>query len=98
MCVIVGYLGNRQATEVLVEVLSKLEYRGYDLAGILAMEGALKIKETSYVYAEAFASEELKHGSIALIDKGTPVVAIASQGVLFKKWFQILKKLELEEI
>ena len=49
------------------------------------MEGALKIKEISYVHAEAFAAGELKHGSIALIDKGTPVVAIATQGKLFEK-------------
>ena len=57
--------------------------RGVDYS--LAMEGALKIKEISYVHAEAFAAGELKHGSIALIDKGTPVVAIATQGKLFEK-------------
>ena len=49
------------------------------------MEGALKIKEISYVHAEAFAAGELKHGSIALIENGTPVVAIATQGNLFEK-------------
>ena len=57
--------------------------RGVDYS--LAMEGALKIKEISYVHAEAFAAGELKHGSIALIDKGTPVVAIATQNQLFEK-------------
>ena len=57
--------------------------RGIDYA--LAMEGALKIKEISYVHAEAFAAGELKHGSIALIDKGTPVVALATQSNLFEK-------------
>ena len=57
--------------------------RGVDYS--LAMEGALKIKEISYVLAEAFAAGELKHGCIALIDKGTPVVAIATQGKLFEK-------------
>ena len=57
--------------------------RGVDYS--LAMEGALKIKEISYVHAEAFAAGELKHGSIALIDKGTPVVAIATQDKLFEK-------------
>lgn len=50
--------------------------RGVDYS--LAMEGTLKIKEISYVHAEAFAVGELKHGSIALIDKGTPVVSIAT--------------------
>lgn len=43
------------------------------------MEGALKTKEMSYVHAEAFVTGELKYGSIALIYKGTPVVAIATQ-------------------
>ena len=57
--------------------------RGVDYA--LAMEGALKIKEISYVHAEAFAAGELKHGSIALIEQGTPVVALATQGNLFEK-------------
>ena len=49
------------------------------------MEGALKIKEISYIHAEAFAAGELKHGTIALIEKGTPVVAIATQEELFEK-------------
>ena len=49
------------------------------------MEGALKIKEISYIHAEAFAAGELKHGTIALIEKGTPVIAVASQEDLFEK-------------
>lgn len=57
--------------------------RGVDYS--LAMEWNLKIKETSFVHAEAFEAGELKYGSIALIDKGTPVVAIASQSGLFEK-------------
>ena len=62
------------------------------------MEGALKIKEISYIHAEAFAAGELKHGTIALIEKGTPVIAIATQEELFgKKWYLTWKKLELEE-
>ncbi len=51
----------------------------------LSMEGVLKIKGISYIHAEAFVAGELKHRSIALIDKGNPVVAIATQGVLFEK-------------
>ncbi|MBI4044474.1 MAG: glutamine--fructose-6-phosphate transaminase (isomerizing) [Candidatus Diapherotrites archaeon] len=43
-----------------------------------ALEGALKIKEVSYIHAEGFAGGELKHGTIALIEKGTPVIAIAT--------------------
>ena len=49
------------------------------------MEGALKIKEISYMHAEAFAAGELKHGTIALIEEGTPVIAIATQEELFEK-------------
>ena len=49
------------------------------------MEGALKIKEISYIHAEAFAAGELKHGTIALIEKGTPVIALATQEELFEK-------------
>ena len=57
--------------------------RGLDYA--LAMEGSLKIKEISYMHAEAFAAGELKHGTIALIEEGTPVIAIATQEQLFEK-------------
>lgn len=48
---------------------------GRDLAYPTALEGALKIKEVSYLHAEGFAGGELKHGTIALIEKGTPVIA-----------------------
>ena len=51
----------------------------------LAQEGALKLKEISYIHAEAYASGELKHGPIALIDKHVPVVVIAPRDPLFDK-------------
>lgn len=57
--------------------------RGIDYS--LAMEGSLKLKEISYIHAEAFAAGALKHGTIALIEKGTPVIAIATQEKLFEK-------------
>ncbi|HBF9956517.1 TPA: glutamine--fructose-6-phosphate transaminase (isomerizing) [Clostridioides difficile] len=57
--------------------------RGIDYS--LAMEGSLKLKEISYIHAEAFAAGELKRGTIALIEKGTPVIAIATQEKLFEK-------------
>lgn len=57
--------------------------RGIDYS--LAMEGSLKLKEISYIHAEAFAAGELKHGTLALIEKGTPVIAIATQEKLFEK-------------
>ncbi len=51
----------------------------------LALEGALKLKEISYIHAEAYASGELKHGPIALIDKTMPVVVMAPRDTLFDK-------------
>jgi glucosamine--fructose-6-phosphate aminotransferase (isomerizing) len=51
----------------------------------LALEGALKLKEISYIHAEGFAAGELKHGPIALIDETTPVVVIAPHDALFDK-------------
>lgn len=51
----------------------------------LALEGALKLKEISYIHAEGFAAGELKHGSIALVDENVPIVAIAPDDELFEK-------------
>ena len=51
----------------------------------LAMEGALKLKEISYIHAEGYASGELKHGPIALVDKTVPVVVMAPRDALFEK-------------
>ncbi|KIN64664.1 Glutamine--fructose-6-phosphate aminotransferase [isomerizing] [Sulfitobacter noctilucicola] len=51
----------------------------------LALEGALKLKEISYIHAEAYASGELKHGPIALVDEEVPVVVFAPRDVLFDK-------------
>lgn len=57
--------------------------RGMDYAS--ALEGALKLKEISYIHAEAYPAGELKHGTISLIEKGSPVVAIAVDPELFEK-------------
>ncbi|GAA3317595.1 hypothetical protein GCM10020331_016970 [Ectobacillus funiculus] len=51
--------------------------RGVDF--YVGLEGALKLKEISYIQAEGFAGGELKHGTIALIENGTPVIALATQ-------------------
>ena len=51
----------------------------------LAMEGALKLKEISYIHAEGYASGEMKHGPIALIDDEVPVIVLAPSGPLFEK-------------
>jgi glucosamine--fructose-6-phosphate aminotransferase (isomerizing) len=51
----------------------------------LALEGALKLKEISYIHAEGYASGELKHGPIALVDKSVPVIVLAPSDALFDK-------------
>ncbi|WP_137699920.1 glutamine--fructose-6-phosphate transaminase (isomerizing) [Marimonas lutisalis] len=60
-------------------------FLGRGLMYPLALEGALKLKEISYIHAEAYASGELKHGPIALIDKHVPVVVMAPRDGLFDK-------------
>jgi glucosamine--fructose-6-phosphate aminotransferase (isomerizing) len=51
----------------------------------IALEGALKLKEISYIHAEGYAAGEMKHGPIALIDEDMPVVVIANRGFLYEK-------------
>ena len=51
----------------------------------IALEGALKLKEISYIHAEGYAAGEMKHGPIALIDRNVPVIAIVPSGPLFEK-------------
>ncbi|WP_324828077.1 glutamine--fructose-6-phosphate transaminase (isomerizing) [Qipengyuania zhejiangensis] len=60
-------------------------YLGRGLDYPLAMEGALKLKEISYIHAEGYASGEMKHGPIALIDEAVPVIVLAPSGPLFEK-------------
>jgi glucosamine--fructose-6-phosphate aminotransferase (isomerizing) len=51
----------------------------------MALEGALKLKEISYIHAEGYAAGEMKHGPIALIDEAVPVIVLAPSGPLFEK-------------
>ncbi|MEO5599219.1 MAG: glutamine--fructose-6-phosphate transaminase (isomerizing) [Novosphingobium sp.] len=60
-------------------------YLGRGLDYPLALEGALKLKEISYIHAEGYAAGEMKHGPIALIDEAVPVIVIAPSGPLFEK-------------
>jgi glucosamine--fructose-6-phosphate aminotransferase (isomerizing) len=60
-------------------------YIGRGINYPLALEGALKLKEISYVHAEGFAAGELKHGPFALLTKDTPVVAIVTQDTTYEK-------------
>jgi glucosamine--fructose-6-phosphate aminotransferase (isomerizing) len=60
-------------------------YLGRDTNSPLALEGALKLKEISYIHAEGYAAGELKHGPIALIDENMPVIVIAPHDRIFEK-------------
>jgi glutamine---fructose-6-phosphate transaminase (isomerizing) len=57
--------------------------RGIDYA--VSLEGSLKLKEISYIHSEAYAAGELKHGTLALIEEGIPVIALATQDELYEK-------------
>ncbi len=74
--------------ERIAQDLSKVRhvlYLGRDTSYPLALEGALKLKEISYIHAEGYAAGELKHGPIALIDEDMPVVVIAPHDHVFEK-------------
>lgn len=66
--------------------------RGFDYA--VAMEGALKLKEISYIHAEAYAAGELKHGPLALIHQGVPVLALITQESLVEKTMSNIKEVK----
>lgn len=63
----------------------------------LALEGALKLKEISYIHAEGYASGELKHGPIALVDRHMPIVAIAPQDEYFEKSLSNIEEIKARE-
>lgn len=66
--------------------------RGLDYS--LSMEGSLKLKEISYIHSEAYAAGELKHGTISLIETGTPVIALATDEDLYEKTISNIKEVK----
>ncbi|MBS7539919.1 glutamine--fructose-6-phosphate transaminase (isomerizing) [Ancylobacter lacus] len=81
-------LGLGPQIEALARTFAKTRdvlYLGRGTSFPLAMEGALKLKEISYIHAEGYAAGELKHGPIALIDENMPVVVIAPHDAVFDK-------------
>ncbi|MDP6850932.1 MAG: glutamine--fructose-6-phosphate transaminase (isomerizing), partial [Planctomycetota bacterium] len=74
----------RTAADILATVDSCL-FLGRGFNHPIAMEGALKLKEISYIHAEGYPAGEMKHGPIALIDESFPVVAIATPGKTYEK-------------
>lgn len=67
---------------------------GRGLLHVAALEGALKIKELSYIHAEAYAAGEMKHGPIALIDEDMPVLVLAVQNMLYEKTLSNLEEVK----
>jgi glutamine---fructose-6-phosphate transaminase (isomerizing) len=81
-------MGAETQIEAIAQELSHARdvlYLGRGVHYPMALEGALKLKEISYIHAEGYAAGELKHGPIALIDEGTPVVVVAPHDALFEK-------------
>jgi glutamine---fructose-6-phosphate transaminase (isomerizing) len=81
-------LNNEHQYEELAQYLSKARdvlFLGRGINYPIALEGALKLKEISYIHAEGYAAGELKHGPIALIDENVPVIVVAPDDDLFEK-------------
>ena len=85
---IVEFLKQEPKIEALGQEIAKARdvlYLGRGVNFPLAMEGALKLKEISYIHAEGYAAGEMKHGPIALIDENVPIIVIAPHDALFEK-------------
>ena len=67
---------------------------GRNLDYSMSLEGSLKLKEISYIHSEAYAAGELKHGTISLIEKGTPVIALATDEDLYEKTISNIKEVK----
>src|SRR5207245_9748446 len=78
---------DEQIREIAAEIAEARDvlYLGRGSAFPLALEGALKLKEISYIHAEGYAAGEMKHGPIALIDEAVPVIVLAPNDDLFEK-------------
>ncbi len=72
-------------------------FLGRNLNYPIALEGALKLKEVSYLHAEGFAGGELKHGPIALLEKDTPVVIIATKGQTYERALSNIKEVKARD-
>lgn len=72
-------------------------FLGRSLDYAVALEGALKLKEISYIHAEAYAAGELKHGTLALITEGVPVIVLATQPHVYEKTISNLREVKARE-
>lgn len=91
------------AEESIVELANKLYefpnflYVGRGMSYVIALEGALKLKEISYIHAEGYAAGELKHGPIALVDRHMPIVAIAPKDQYYEKTLSNIEEIRARE-
>jgi len=92
LCTVPGLMAQALALEPEIDEVAKHVSHARDVLFLgrgslypLALEGALKLKEISYIHAEGYASGELKHGPIALVDMDVPVVVLAPSDPLFEK-------------
>jgi glucosamine--fructose-6-phosphate aminotransferase (isomerizing) len=83
----------RIATEIIAPARDVL-YLGRGTSFAMALEGALKLKEVSYIHAEGYAAGEMKHGPIALIDETVPVVVVAPNDEVFDKTASNVEQVE----
>ena len=72
-------------------------FLGRSIDYAVAMEGSLKLKEISYIHAEAYAGGELKHGTLALIEEGVPVIALATQEDVYDKMISNIREVKARE-
>ena len=85
-----------KVAEVFAEARSSL-YLGRGYGYPVALEGALKLKEISYIHAEGYAAGEMKHGPIALVEPAVPIVVVATQGPLYDKVLSNLQEVRARE-
>lgn len=92
--IITDVINNNAYLEIAQSLKDKqnLFYIGRGIDYNISMEGSLKLKEISYIHSESYAAGELKHGTISLIDNGTPVIAIATDSNLFEKTISNIKE------
>jgi len=99
-----GLIGEVLKNEAVIEQASKqftaarsALYLGRDIHYPVALEGALKLKEISYIHAEGYPTAEMKHGPIALVDRETPCVFVAPRGTLYAKTLSNLEEVRARD-
>lgn len=87
---------NKNYSDIAKQIYNKNDifFIGRNVDYALAMEGSLKLKEISYLHAESYAAGELKHGTISLIEEGTPVIAIVTDDKIYEKTISNIKEVK----